>query len=435
MDIVSDVAILGGGIAGLSLASFLDKSAVVLERDTVVGGLSRSYSLNGVAYDLGPHIIFSKNAQVLDLHTTLVETNRLRRSNQIVFGDRLIKYPFENDLSSLPPEQRDYCLREFLANPYEGYQPRNMMQFFLGLFGDGITQLYLAPYNHKIWKFDPSYLDLQMVERIPKPPREDVIASANGEVTEGYTHQLHFHYPKEGGFPSLIDAYRARAERNGQRTETGVEIRAIEGGEGDWKILTNQGTVCARQLVNCMPVHTLANYVSMPSDIRDALDRMLYNSIHIVVIQVARDRIGDHFALYIPDRDILFHRLSKLDFLGSAYQAADGCTTLMAEVTFRPGSYIASLSQDEIVKQVIDGLVKLDFIDHGDVRDVAVRTAPYAYVIYDLDHRRNTDTVLGWLRDQGISSVGRFAEFEYLNSDGVVERAMALASRMGENPG
>jgi len=67
----TDIAILGGGVAGLSLASFIDRQAMVLESQPVVGGLSRSYDMNGIAYDIGPHIIFSKNKQVLDMHTTM----------------------------------------------------------------------------------------------------------------------------------------------------------------------------------------------------------------------------------------------------------------------------------------------------------------------------------------------------------------------------
>ena len=46
-----------------------------------------------------------------------------------------------------------------------------MIQFFYKIFGEGITRTYLEPYNRKIWKFDPSFMDTQMVERIPKPPK------------------------------------------------------------------------------------------------------------------------------------------------------------------------------------------------------------------------------------------------------------------------
>ena len=72
-----------------------------------------------------------------------------------------------------------------------------MLQFFFKIFGEGITKTYLEPYNQKIWKFEPSFMDTQMVERIPKPPKIDIINSARGKKLEGYKHQLYFHYPKK----------------------------------------------------------------------------------------------------------------------------------------------------------------------------------------------------------------------------------------------
>ena len=424
--------ILGGGIAGLSLGSFLNSRVIILERKESVGGLSRSYTLDGVDYDIGPHIIFSKNQKILDLHTSMIETNQIRRSNQIVYKGRYIKYPFENDLSKLAPEDRDRCLQEFLHNPYERYDPQNMLQFFLKTFGEGITNTYLHPYNQKIWKFDPSCMDIQMVERIPKPPKEDVIASANGIETEGYTHQLYFHYPKKGGFQSLVDAYAAGVCKRGD-VRTGVEILSIKRDGSIWVVKTTQGEVCGNRLVISIPLHELFKLMQAPDNIRAALDRLLFNSIHVVVLHVKRDKIGNHFALYIPSPDILFHRLSKLNFLGENYCRGDESSTLMAEVTFRPESYLSSLDRATIEKRVADDLVKLGFINHEDIVSIETRSERYAYVIYDLAHRKNVDYILDYLRKNGIDCVGRFAEFEYLNSDGVVEHTLKLAERLNAN--
>jgi protoporphyrinogen oxidase len=428
---MENILILGGGIAGLSLASFLRHKCIVLERQNNVGGLSRSYDLDGVSYDIGPHIIFSKNKEVLDLHTNMIETNQVRRSNQIVYKGAYVKYPFENDLGSLPVEDRDRCLNEFLNNPYENYAANNMLQFFLKTFGEGITNSYLQPYNQKIWKFDPSCMDMQMVERIPKPPKEDVIASANGVETEGYTHQLYFNYPTHGGFQTLVDKYRDKASEHSE-IKTGVEIEAIQKKAGQWVVNTNHGDVTGDRLINCMPLHELFKYLSAPLEVTAALDALLYNSIHIVVLHVKRDSIGNHFALYVPDPDIIFHRLSKLDFLGESYCRDGESSTLMAEVTYRPGSYLGSLDREQVEKRVIQDLEKLGFIESVDVVSVETRSEKYAYVIYDLDHRRNVDLVRSWLRDQGIECVGRFAEFEYLNTDGVVEHTLALAQKIND---
>src|SRR5690606_28599277 len=111
------------------------------------------------------------------------------------------------------------------------------------------------------------------------------------------------------------------------------------------------------------------------------------NSIHIVTVQVKKDKIGNHFALYLPEKEIIFHRLSKLNFLGDAYCLPDGGSTLMAEITFRPGSYLSTLSREQIEKRVAEDLEKLGFITQNDITAVETRTFKYAYVIYDIDHR------------------------------------------------
>ena len=63
-----------------------------------------------------------------------------KRSNKIIYKNKYIKYPFENELSKLPKEDLNYCLNEFLNNPFEKFDHKNMMQFFYKTFGEGITR-------------------------------------------------------------------------------------------------------------------------------------------------------------------------------------------------------------------------------------------------------------------------------------------------------
>ena len=423
------IGILGGGIAGLSLAYFYKGESFILEKEKILGGLCRSFDFKGITYDIGPHIMFSKNKEILDLHTSLVETNLIKRSNSIFFKNRFIKYPFENDLGSLPKEDKEYCLKEFLNNPYENYKSHNMLQFFLKTFGEGITRTFLQPYNEKIWKYDSSCLDTQMVNRIPKPPKEDVIKSAKGIPTEGYTHQLYFHYPKKGGIQSLVNAYRDKIKKKSEIINP-VKIEVIKKIKEKWVIKTNRGEFKSDTLVNCMPVHELFKYIDSPSDINDSLNKMLYNSIYIVLIRAVNDNIGEKFAVTVPDKNVIFHRISKLNFLGKEYESSNGGTTLLAEITFRPNSYLSTLSEKQIKTSIIDGLKKCGFVDPNDIEGIEIKSFKYAYVIYDLLHRQNTDKVLQFLRSIGIQSNGRFAEFEYMNSDKVAENSMKLADKL-----
>ena len=104
------ILILGGGIASISLARFIQQKKkieqiTILEKDEKVGGLLRSYKMNKIFYDVGPHIIFSKNKNILNVILKILgkNKNKIRRSNKIIYDQNtLIKYPFENELYKLP---------------------------------------------------------------------------------------------------------------------------------------------------------------------------------------------------------------------------------------------------------------------------------------------------------------------------------------------
>ena len=429
------IGILGGGIAGLSLANFLnEKSVVILEKETKVGGLCRSYNAGGVSYDIGPHIMFSKNPEVLRFMTTIIPTNRIKRSNLIFLNGRYIKYPFENFLGQLKDKKIiDYCLNAFLHNPYKDMPAENMLAFFLKTFGEGITRTYLQPYNEKIWKFDPSMLDTQMVDRIPKPPEEHIINSAKGKYSEGYLHQLFFYYPKKGGYQSMVDAVAKKISEKGVEIYAGKAVINIRKDGRVWRVKTPAREYVFDRIVNCMPIHELMKVLAnLPQGIRETAGRLLYNSIYIIIVNVKKENVGRHFAFNIPQKDIIFHRVSKLDFLGRNYHKP-GSSTLMLEVTFRENDGYDKMSRKQIVDRSIADMITLGFIDSKkDVNFTDFRKEKYAYVMYTLNHRRDTDAVLSFLRKQGVESTGRFAEFEYMNSDKVIEHSMGLAEKMNK---
>ena len=58
----------------------------------------------------------------------------------------------------------------------------------------------------------------------------------------------------------------------------------------------------------------------------------------------------------------------------------------------------------------------------------------YSYVVYDEHYEKNVGIVRNWFPRQGIHLVGRFSYFEYINVDGVIERARDIAGRINGSP-
>jgi protoporphyrinogen oxidase len=427
---MKNIGILGGGISSLAYSYFLGKKTTIIEKESSLGGLCRSFDDNdGVSWDIGPHITFSKNKEILDFITSLAPMNKLKRSNRVFHDGRFVKYPFENDLFALSNSDKRYALNSFLENPYENYKPKNMLDFFYSTFGEGITRLFLEPYNRKIWKYETSFLDLQMVERIPKPPKQDIIDSASGKETEGYLHQLFFHYPEVGGFQTIVDSLEKKIDPKPD-IHLSEEIVSISKNKNKHIVDTTLSQYEFDKLVSTLPIHELIKIIkpSPPKEILNAIAKLKYNSIHITSLKIKGDVLGDNFAITIADPKIIFHRVSKLNFLGKNYYK-DGFTNLMVEVTFRK-DMPEDIPIDELEDRIKSDLFKLKFFSPKDLVEINTRTFKYAYVIYDLDHRKNTDIVLNYLKSINIEPLGRFGTFEYINSDKAIELAKELAEKM-----
>jgi len=419
--------ILGGGLSAISSAYFLQErddidEILILEKEDAPGGLCRSIKKDGYTYDIGPHILFSKDKEMLSLMLEMLdEKNDLRRSNQIIYKGRYVQYPFENDLSKLPKEDLDYCVTNFLHNPYENYRADNMLQFFLKTFGEGITNTYLRPYNEKIWKYDPSFMDTQMVDRIPKPTHEEIMRSASGETVDGYVHQLYFSYPSEGGIEAVVQGFIKKLNKK-CRIKCDQAITSLKKNGSRYEIVSNGELIEADRVMSTIPIQELSEIYAVPKEIQEHIENLRYNSIIIAFVKTKKDLSGDNFAFMNPEKDIIFHRISKMDFLGEKYQS--GSAAYMVEVTYRRGDYTDSLSDEVLKEKIADGILRIGFAENKeDIEFVNITRHQYAYVIYDLNHKDNMEHIRKYFKEQGIVLNGRFGNFEYWNMDRVIRES------------
>lgn len=435
---MKDIIILGGGLSGISTAYFLQhmewvRSITIIEKESKIGGLCRTIQKGKYCYDIGPHILFSKDKEMLALMLEVLEKrNDLKRSNQICYKRRHIQYPFENDLSKLPPEELQYCIQSFNHNPYENYTAKNMIQFFLKTFGEGITNTYLRPYNEKIWKYDPAFMNTSMVERIPKPTQEEIRRSAAGETLEGYLHQLYFHYPAQGGIESVVRGLEKRLDKEKCHIKTENTVIKIEKNRTGYSIKTKEGLCYTGDiLISTIPVQELTfAYPKANETIQKQVLDLKYNSIAIAFVKTPYDLCGNHFAFMVPDKNIIFHRISKMDFLGESYHFGNEAA-YMVEVTYRKNDYIASMDDKELSSQIQKGLCEIGFAKSpADVEQIDLTRYEYAYVIYDLNHTKNMSVIRDFYKNEGIILNGRFGNFEYWNMDKILRESLDLSCRL-----
>ena len=417
------IGILGGGLAGLSLQRFLNHPSEILEREQRPGGLGRSFTKDGFTYDLGGHILFSKNKAIMDFAKECLgeNINYCRRNNQILFKGKYVKYPFENGLGVLDREDIYACLIGFLQNAHP--KPHNFAEWIYHTFGNGLAERYLIPYNEKIWKCPLNQMSLEWVERVPKPPLEDVVKSALGIETEGYLHQLHFNYPAHGGIETFV---RSTGKAGGPIT-TDFKVTRIAQTSLGWRVSDGERERDFDRLVIAFPIHEAIRCLEhVPADVLAAVRGLRYNSVRVALIGVGNESLMDKSAIYIPDPEVIAHRVCYMGYF-SRHNVPAGKSSLIAEITAPPNHELYRASQDSLLEAAIRQLSRVGIIDQNEVVTAELRDSEYGYVVYDQNYSQHMRKIRAYFDSLGISLLGRFAEFEYINMDEVLLRSQRLA--------
>lgn len=72
-------------------------------------------------------------------------------------------YPFQNNISMLPKEEQVKCIDGMIDAAIEGRvaggKPKNFDEWILRTMGSGIADLFMRPYNFKVWAVPTTKVD------------------------------------------------------------------------------------------------------------------------------------------------------------------------------------------------------------------------------------------------------------------------------------
>ncbi len=203
------------------------------------------------------------------------------------------------------------------------------------------------------------------------------------------------------------------------KIRTGWKVASVKREpDGDWRIRSTSGEERrARHLVSTIPIHELLPiWEGAPAAAHEAAARLRYNSLINVVIGSNEDRGYPYTAIYVPDPDITFHRIS-FPCAFSERCAPRGSFLMMAEITANAGDGVWELSDETLIERTIDDLHRMGLLDRARVSYRRVMRFKYGYPVYDLSYRANVTAMREAVAATGLRLLGRFAQFDYINSD------------------
>jgi protoporphyrinogen oxidase len=424
------IAILGGGISGTTLARLLAADGhrvVVLEKSERPGGLCRSRKIGEFVFDeAGGHILFSKERKVLDWQLERCggpdAVVRSDRNTKIRWHDRWVPYPFENGVGHLTKEATVDCLagyiEAFVQRRLGAPCPTNFHDWIQWRLGSGFARHFMVPYNEKIWKCDLRAMSSGWVAgRVPEAPIEDILRSAVGIDTAGYTHQSVFWFPKHGGFETLV---RGTVQGAGFELRCGTAAEEIRRDGSKFRVDGEAFDL----VVNTAPLPLVAPaFAEIPPSIRSDIAALKPISLINLMIGVRLDEPLPPLSwIYLPFPDQ--GPTNRVTYFSnySPHNAPAGHGSFLAEVTHR-----GELRPDRaFVDGVVAGLDRAGVLHKDQVVFAEWCNNEYAYIDQDLEFGPRIERVRAWFDNSGYVTFGRFGRYEYHNSDQCIGRAMQV---------
>jgi UDP-galactopyranose mutase len=464
----SPVVVIGAGPTGLSAAYHLGKNTLLVEQADRVGGWCRSVEDNGFTFDMAGHIMFSNDPYVHEMYQILLGDNVHWQDREAWIYSKKVytRYPFQGALYGLAPSVIAECIvgaiearfgslkakkpvadtgingdytgpeRRGMFEPLlkpngsvkpRGYrgaerrrttvpkgEPRNFEEFIYKVWGAGIAKHFAIPYNQKLWAVPLSEMETSWLGgRVPLPNLEEMIEGALSPVGKPMGPNARFGYPLRGGFQSLMNGFLPHL-----KADLRLETRVTAVSPSNHTVTLSDGSaVSYEHLVSTMPLPALVRVIGdeAPANVRQAAAALRHVSVRCVNIGVGRENLTEKHWIYYPE-DTVFHRIF-VQGNASPHCNAPGGFGLTCEITYSEAKPLPCDGR-ALIQRCIEDCHKVGFFKQDDPIWAANQVdMPVAYVVYDHDRAKNVELIREWLSAQDIVLAGRYAEWEYYNSD------------------
>jgi protoporphyrinogen oxidase len=450
------VVVIGAGPAGLTAAYDLCKagiSSVVLEKDKVVGGISRTVKYKGYHFDIGGHRFFTKVKAVEAMwREVLAEGQFLRRSrlSRIYYNKKFFYYPLRasNALLGLGIWNSALIFLSYLwAQLFPEKQEETFEQWISNRFGKRLYRIFFKTYTEKVWGIPCNQIMAEWAaQRIKGLSLLAAVKNAliqkqqtKGDVIKTLIDA--FDYPELG--PGMMwETVKGIVERDGSeiRLNAGVEKILWSDGNVDALEVTIDGkpeVVEGTHFISTMPIRELIQKFEPPvaEDVRKAAEALNYRDFLTVALVVDQRELFPDNWIYIHDADVKVGRIQNFKNWSPSMVPDPERTCLGLEYFCFEGDGLWTMSDSDLIELGKKELGILGLVNPSDVVDGSVVRMPKAYPVYDGTYSESLRVVREFLNDiPNLQLVGRNGMHKYNNQDHSMLTAMlAVKNILGAN--
>ncbi len=436
---VETCLIIGAGPAGLTAAyeaMKLGLPARVLEKDDVVGGISRTVVYRDYRFDIGGHRFFTKMPEIESLWRTILGQDFLQRPrlSRIYYRDRFFDYPIKpvNALLGLGPVEavRILCSYAF-AQIFPAEEERTFEQWVSNRFGRRLFEIFFKTYTEKVWGMPCDEIGADWAaQRIQNLDLVTAIKNAlfnkRSHGSETVTTLIdHFLYPRHG--PGMLwERCRDILAENGYPTIMGAEVTRIRHRDGrvvavdvrdhDGREWQEQ----ADQVISSMPIRELLNAFdpAPPVGVIEAANRLRYRDFIMVALIVDRAELFPDNWIYIHSPKVRVGRIQNPKNWSPEMVPDPSKSSLALEYFVQEGDDLWTADDAELIDLGKREAEELGLLDASEVIDGAVVRMPKAYPVYDSVYKESLLEIRAYLDGiENLQLIGRNGQHRYNNQD------------------
>lgn len=420
---MSNNVILGAGIAGISAAYHLKQkgeSSVIFEKDNDWGGLCGFFEIDGFRFDRFVHFTFAKDEKIAELFAKSSPLYAHPPVSYNYWRGCWLKHPAQNNLAPLPIEEKVKIIDSFVNRPRKDVaEISDYAEWLRVQYGDYFAENFPFAYTRKYWGVEAKQLETKWVgNRLHVSPLPEVLRGAFAEQQENFYYTKFMNYPKKGGFRSIMNECRKgldiRLNKKAVRIDTAA--KQVEFDDGTVENYDN--------LISSLPLPEIIKMISdVPENVQNAAKQLRWTCGYQVSLGFNRPDVAKYLWFYIYDEDVPPARVYSPN-LKSPDNAPDGCSSLQAEIFFANGAKV--VDKNIILQKTVEKLKEICQFNDSDVVVKDIRFEPYANIIFTPEIYESRKVVREWLQAQGIKTIGRFGEWDYLWSHQAFESGMKV---------
>jgi protoporphyrinogen oxidase len=442
------VIILGAGPAGLTAAYELSQNGVrsiVLEQDSVVGGLARTVEYKGCRFDIGGHRFYTKVPYIEKIWKEVLGEDLLVRPrlSRIYYRSKFFRYPLEprETLAGLGPAEALCCFASFMRARLAPSYPENDFETWISnRFGHRLFETFFKSYTEKVWGIPCREIGAEWGNQRIKGLSissliRDALRRANGHTPK--TLSRTFYYPRLG--PGMMwSRMREIVEGQNARVVLQAPVEEIAWSRDGVTAVRAGGTeYTGDHFISSIPLRGLIRRLTPPppDTLRRAADLFHYRDfITVALIVRGRHLFPDNW-IYIHDPRMAVGRIQNYGNWSPDMTPDPDVSCLGLEYFCHQGDGLWTTPDEELRALSTRELAALGLAEASAVIDAKVVRVPKAYPVYDAGYQDGIAAAQEFQRSvPNLQLVGRNGMHRYNNQDhSMLTGILAARNVMGGN--